>query len=348
MESVCSVSPSVKEVWSQRDQWLATQLQENDWMLLPRDFQISGALRGAARIAQSMESPSRQACAVLLSDDGTVADYQKLRPLCEKKGVPFVLAIVRDFVGRKDGSGYMSIAQLREMADLGCELISHSKSHRHLSALSQREIRQEIEDSVYWMRDQGWDSKHFVYPFGAHNATVEREVARLCECACVVKGGVAKPPFPKTRVPRQAFGSFCKHSVRTFEAYCSLVDEAARERRLLVWMLHPAHQTHDDEQQAILGDLIDYMRNAGVEIATLSEAWTQHKNLLEIAEDHFQLLLDADGFLWEAGFRFPVIAGAMQTLAETQGLNQLLRAARSFRSSLKEHVAKWGARKTGK
>jgi len=215
---------------------------------------------------------------VFIADDGSLEDLQLLGPIGVDLDVPFVLGIVRDFVGRP---GYMSLEQLHKMRDIGFELVAHSSSHPHMSYASARSIRREITESVQWMRDQGWPSEHFVYPYGEHRIAAERTIGDLCQSASVVAGGVATRPFLRTQVPRHAFGSFFEGGIRTLDAYAGLVDQAVQDRCMLVFMLHPWSDDHDDEQQSILIDLITYMRNVGMEVVSMTDAWRAHGNLWE-------------------------------------------------------------------
>lgn len=293
-------------------------------------------LRNVAATKPPGCAPSREPCGVFVSDDGALADYELLGTLGADKQVPFVLGIVRDYVGRNDGVGYMDKSQLHEMARLGCELVSHSVSHPNLSVLSRREIRREIEDSILWMRDQGWAARHFIYPYGEYRVAAEQAIAPLCECACMVTGGVARPPFLRTRLPRHAMGSFFHHGVSTFEGYRSLVDEAVRDKRLLIWMLHPWSEEHDVNQHAILRDLIDYMREVGMRITSLSEAWNMHGNLWESTVGYGgELVLDRDGWLWEAQSRLSVGGRFANQVFDSREFGLLMQQVRKFRNAIR-------------
>lgn len=243
----------------------------------------------------------RVPCGVFVSDDGALDDYKLLGPVCSEKSVPFVLAIVRDFVGSNHGVGYMDLNQLREMEKMGCELVGHTLSHPGLATLNSEQNAVEILGSVEWMREQGWKCRHFVYPYGSHSTLSEHAAGKLCDTACIVTGGVANPPFFRTRVPRQALGSFFHRGIKSFSAYQALVDEAVQSRRMLVWMLHPWSDQHDVEQQSLMLDVIDYMRDQGMEICDMTDAWKIHGNLWESQVGYGgEWIIDCDGTVWHA------------------------------------------------
>lgn len=286
----------------------------------------------AVQTGKDVDQP--EPCCVFVSDDGTLADYELLGPLAADKKVPFVLAVVRDLVGSPDGTGYMDTVKLHDMAGLGCEIAGHSVSHRDLSGLSPKAAEQEVEHCVHWLRDQGWSTRHFVYPYGGHQIAVERAVARLCDSACLVTGGVARPPFMRTRVPRFALGSFFQDGVNSFEGYRDIVDKAVSEKRFIVWMLHPASDQHDDEQQSILRDLIDYITEAGMQITTLSEAWSMHGNLWESQPSYGgERILDRDGVLWEAQTRGKLLGALANRWVDSRVFAKALQGARKFKNA---------------
>ncbi len=320
-------------VWLRRRACLAERTG-NEWRLLGGDqtaARLAGIEAGEAGLVAD-----REPCGVFVSDDGALADHQLLGPLCRDKRVPFVLGIVKDYVGRRHGVGYMDLVRLHEMAEMGCELVGHTVSHPSLAVLGRRAIEREVGESLKWLRDQGWPARHFVYPFGAHRVAAERVLDGMCDSACIVTGGVARPPFLRTRVPRHAMGSFFHGGISTFDGYRALVDEAVRERRMLVWMLHPWSEQHDANQQAILRDLIDYMRDTGMRITNLSDAWEIHGNLWETQVGFGgEMVLDRDGCLWRAGSCLPVGSGLASRMVDSRVFGVAMKTLRTVRAAMK-------------
>ncbi len=67
----------------------------------------------------------------LTFDDGYAADHDQLSPVLRERDVPASLAIVPDWLG---DDGHLTVAQLRELADDGWEVMAHGRDHRYLQA----------------------------------------------------------------------------------------------------------------------------------------------------------------------------------------------------------------------
>ena len=85
-------------------------------------------------------------------DDGHVSNYDLAFPLLHAHDATADFFVNTDAVGRP---GYVSWQQLREMADAGQSIQSHSHEHRYLTSLSRIELagqlirsRQMIEDAI--------------------------------------------------------------------------------------------------------------------------------------------------------------------------------------------------------
>ncbi|MCX6879276.1 MAG: polysaccharide deacetylase family protein [Verrucomicrobia bacterium] len=270
------------------------------------------------------ESTKRQACIVFSSDDGHRADYEKLGPLARDLNVPFVLGIVSGHVGTNPGS--MTLEQIRQMAEWGCELAAHSVSHPKLALLPESKKREEIEGSFAWLRAHGWPAQHFIYPFGGQDVTSERIIRSIARSACLIKGGVTYPPFFSTRIPRWPLGSYFRDGIHTFEGYRKLIDKARSDRRMLVWMLHPGSPRHDAEQQSILVRLIEYCRSNGIRITTLTEALDVHGNLWESPVNFGrEIVIDCDGVVWFA--KMPILLRPLQRWVDSRAFAMMVYAA---------------------
>jgi peptidoglycan/xylan/chitin deacetylase (PgdA/CDA1 family) len=77
-------------------------------------------------------------------DDGTMGQYEHAVPALRDRGMTATFFVVTDWVGR---TGFMSWDELRLMKKWGMSIQSHSKSHPHLSELTERDLRRELEES---------------------------------------------------------------------------------------------------------------------------------------------------------------------------------------------------------
>lgn len=216
----------------------------------------------------------REPCLVFVADDGLREDYFKLGPLA-RSGVPFTLALTRDYFNGKRHDGAMNATQVDEMVGWGCEIAAHGLTHRALHKLEAAEMREEIEGSVAYLREHGWQVSSFIYPYGAHNTAARRVLWEGGLTGCKAHGGPAFGAFDRTAIPRVAFGSFSRPGLRTEAQYKALVSRVFQANGMLVFMLHPANPQHDDEQQIALSQVVDHARQMGMRICTLREAVTR-------------------------------------------------------------------------
>ena len=113
-------------------------------------------------IKEGAELPPRPV--IITFDDGHLDNYTTAFPIMQKYGFTGVLYIVGNYMG---ADGYMTAAQIREMADAGWEVGSHSMNHFDLQKLDKDAQRLEIVGSREKLEAEiGVPVKTFAYPFG--------------------------------------------------------------------------------------------------------------------------------------------------------------------------------------
>lgn len=89
--------------------------------------------------------PVRSARDVVLTfDDGDASVMTAALPALTARGMVAEFCIPSDFVGRP---GQVTRADVRELAGSGMGIMSHGRTHRHLSALSSAELHEELVSS---------------------------------------------------------------------------------------------------------------------------------------------------------------------------------------------------------
>jgi peptidoglycan/xylan/chitin deacetylase (PgdA/CDA1 family) len=85
----------------------------------------------------------------------------------------------------------MEWSAMREMADAGFEVGSHTLTHRRLTQLARAEISREVSDSRRLIEDKlGRPVLSFAYPFGQYDERARAEVERAgYTCACTTEFG---------------------------------------------------------------------------------------------------------------------------------------------------------------
>lgn len=103
-------------------------------------------------------------------DDGCETDLVSAAPLLSEFGFGATFYVVAGFVG---GRGYLAPGQVRELAEQGFEVGSHSMTHRLLNGLADAEVRRELAESKE--RLEQWTGRrieHFSCPGGRWDARV--------------------------------------------------------------------------------------------------------------------------------------------------------------------------------
>jgi len=121
--------------------------------------------------------------AVALSfEDGYESVYEYAWPVMERYGFRGTLFVVAGYVGmenRWDANfggrrfRHLSWEELRTLSAAGCEIGSHTWSHRDLTALTPDELVRELKESKQLLEDKiGASVESLSYPFGRYNERV--------------------------------------------------------------------------------------------------------------------------------------------------------------------------------
>jgi peptidoglycan/xylan/chitin deacetylase (PgdA/CDA1 family) len=119
---------------------------------------------------------------VLTFDDAYASVYHHAFAFLQRLGIQATVFVVAGYVGRMDTWDvnfgnicfrHMDWGQLRELADTGWEIGSHTMTHRDLTRLSAAELTNEIVDSKALLESKFEKSVDIVsYPFGNTNSAV--------------------------------------------------------------------------------------------------------------------------------------------------------------------------------
>src|SRR5690625_3790819 len=247
----------------------------------------------------------KKAVVTFISDDGSIEDYTKLKPILEEKEITIGLGIVTSWMNT---SGYMSTEQIKEMEELGCEILSHSDKHKNFSTLSEQEQEMEFKRSKELLTAEGFTPKMFVYPFNETTSASRKYLPKYFNGgfarfnrANSSASGVNTPYFLNREIARNSQGSFFDSPAEglpqdgsSLEYYKALVDNAKDINNGLVFVLHP-HFVEDEIQFEYLKQLIDYIKESNLDIVNPSEFLNIYGNIIEIDGEEGQLIIQADG-----------------------------------------------------
>lgn len=113
-------------------------------------------------------------CVAITFDDGYENNYENAYPVLREAGFPATLFIPSDFVGQP---GYVTAAQLREMAANGVAAGAHGKTHDFLAALTPKKLHDEIQVAKERLEAvSGRPVRLFCYPLGGFDGQVKKWV----------------------------------------------------------------------------------------------------------------------------------------------------------------------------
>ncbi len=99
--------------------------------------------RGGTTLEAAAADSSGMSVAITF-DDAELSNYGTALPALQQAGMQGTFLVVTEWVGT---TGFCSWSQLREMADAGMSIQSHTASHPFLSTLSREQVHRELADS---------------------------------------------------------------------------------------------------------------------------------------------------------------------------------------------------------
>jgi peptidoglycan/xylan/chitin deacetylase (PgdA/CDA1 family) len=105
-------------------------------------------------------------------DDAFISVYKEAFPRIQSYGFPLTLFVATNAIDR-NGSGYASWDQIREMQAAGVEIGSQSHTHPHMHQIDLAKARIEIETSNdRFIEELGVKPKLFAYPYGEYTSEI--------------------------------------------------------------------------------------------------------------------------------------------------------------------------------
>jgi peptidoglycan/xylan/chitin deacetylase (PgdA/CDA1 family) len=138
------------------------------------------------KLAWRKRGNSRDATVSIAFDDNKRNQYDYAFPLLRSRGMVGTFYVVTDCI--RDFSlnnEYMSITELQDIQNHGCEIASHSKTHPHFTYISDNQICSECSVSKQVLQSHGFQVNNFAYPYGETNDHVDSIVRNYYRSARV-------------------------------------------------------------------------------------------------------------------------------------------------------------------
>lgn len=172
-------------------------------------FTIWPLRRFLSAILTNEEVPDRSVA--LTVDDAYLSVYEKAFPIAKQRKVPLTVFVSTDAVDHHLG-GYMSWAQMREMAAHGIDFANHGASHDHLTEWREGEdeagwaarVTQDIEGAQQRLDKELGAQRPllFAYPYGEFDCALAKLVRKLGYLGLGQHSGAIGPLTPRDALPR--------------------------------------------------------------------------------------------------------------------------------------------------
>lgn len=249
----------------------------------------------------------RKPIMTFVDDDGRIENLEKWRQTVIDKKIPLSIALITSLIGKEN---FLSLEQIYELKDMGVEFTNHTHDHILLGNFTEEAIRNDFEKSKSILSKYGLVDDILVYPGGSQSDMV-REVAReYFRCAVSTAEAQNTPPLKTFSLHRKTLADT---GYNTLEYYKQQVDDVVANNGWLIWKSHSHYPTFDDLQVGYIRELIDYAREKGVEIVSMSDG------------------LDIYGNIIDTGDYVSAATGAEYTILDNQGILHSKTNSKDFR-----------------
>ncbi|WP_088073019.1 polysaccharide deacetylase family protein [Gottfriedia luciferensis] len=117
---------------------------------------------------QEIQKMQNKANIIFTMDDGWETQFTQGFHILKENGIKGSIAVIPTKV---DTEGYMSLSQLNTLYNSGWDLMNHTNTHRHLSRLSKKQQKSELNGARTWLNNHCFKraSNIAVYPYGSYN-----------------------------------------------------------------------------------------------------------------------------------------------------------------------------------
>ena len=203
-------------------------------------------------------------------DDGHYTDL-KAAEILERRGYCGTFYITTDFLRTGGRKYHLSADEVRNLADRGHDIQSHTVTHPDLLTLSDAQVRSELSQSKNTLQTiTGQPVTHFAYPFGRYDDRVKRLTAEQYETGRAAYLGLCCGLDTTDRYQLAAISITKDTTTAEAKGY---VDLAIREDRPVIFVFHQIKNGPGpyDWTPGKLTELVDYAAQKNVPVRTIDQ-----------------------------------------------------------------------------
>lgn len=203
-------------------------------------------------------------------DDGYESAYLNALPILDQAGLKSTQFIITGFLGN---SGYVTTDQVLAMRANGHEIGAHTRSHPHLSTLTDDQQQSEILGSFDDLVSLGVRPAFFAYPYGDYNST-SIYFARMVFLGArtTVFGDNDKSANP---LLLNCYSVRLGSTLYAIGDITRLIDVAQANGTWLVLLFHRVDETGDPNSvpHDLIQQVVDYLVARQVRVVTMSQGF---------------------------------------------------------------------------
>ena len=239
----------------------------------PVDYRVAATVTTAERGGFELAGTVSGYVAVmsLTFDDGCKSVYSQAMPILNSRGLTGTAYIIPTWV--KDwGSTYMSWSDIRELADLGWDIGSHTMTHVSLKGVDDSTLHYELYAAKEELQSRGFEAGNFSFPFGQYDQAA-LDAVKVCHESSRMVGHALNPPVEFTD-PYSLLSKTSQPWI-ALEQYQADVDSVAAYGG---WYILNNHRVWPDcystslcIQCQMMADLVDYTVDSRLKVANVEE-----------------------------------------------------------------------------
>ncbi|OHR07995.1 hypothetical protein HMPREF2721_09890 [Staphylococcus sp. HMSC078A12] len=217
-----------------------------------------------------------------VDDDGRTEVLQKWEPVLKEKGNKLTIPLITQWMDDPNNTSVITWDDVHRLKNTyGVEFVSHTHTHQHANTLTAEQIKIEFSESKRVLMREGLTHNIIVQPYGENTADVRRISRNYFKANIGTRENINVCPFDTFNAYRITLG---EATYTTFEQYKAKIDEAITNNGWLIFKSHSQYTTFDDNQIAIIKQIIDYARQNGMVEVNLEEGLELFGNLIDVGD----------------------------------------------------------------